>query len=68
MRTKSMKNPLQITVFKAKDGWRWHAKRCGRIVAEGGEAYHRQATLRRTLVRFVESLQDGAYVIVEQCR
>lgn len=30
---------LKITVYEAKDGWRWHAKRSGRIMAESGEAY-----------------------------
>ena len=31
---------MKITVYRAKDGWRWHAKADnGRIVSESGEAY-----------------------------
>lgn len=33
---------ITVTVYPAKDGYRWHAKaRNGRIVAESGEAYER---------------------------
>jgi hypothetical protein len=32
-----------VTIYKAKDGWRWHARDTnGKLVAESGEAYERQ--------------------------
>jgi len=41
---------LKLQAYKAKDGWRWRAKNKGRIIAEGGEAYERRATMVKTLM------------------
>lgn len=50
---------LIVGVRKAKDGWRWNVKtRNGRIVAESGEAYTREADAQRAWLRF-ETLVKG---------
>ncbi len=47
---------MTVTVYKAKDGYRWRAKsRNGRIVAESGEAYVRKAACILAYERFVFS-------------
>jgi len=52
-----------IKVYRAKDGFRWRAKRGSRIVAEGGEAYHRKAGLLKSLKALLASVRDGKYEI-----
>lgn len=56
------KNPLQIEVYEAKDGWRWRMFRSGRIVAESGEGYAKRAQCRRTLTRLIATLGQEDYV------
>lgn len=43
-----MKRTYRITVYNAKDGWRWRMQAPNnRIVAESGEAYTRRASAVR---------------------
>src|SRR5919109_2724100 len=43
-------------LYRDKIGeWRWRARRAGRIVADGGEGYKRQAACLRSLQRFCNS-------------
>ncbi len=52
-----MKSPkLKITVWKARDGFRWHMKRCGRIVAESGEGYKRIKSCGASLQRIIDCI------------
>jgi uncharacterized protein YegP (UPF0339 family) len=51
-----MKRAYRITVYNAKDGWRWRMQAPNhRIVAESGEAYTRRASA----VRAAEALVLG---------
>ena len=50
---------LHINIWKAKDGYRWHAKRNGRIVAESGEGYARIASLKKTLNHLMNAIALG---------
>lgn len=50
---------LRFMVYQAKDGWRWRAKRGGRIVADGGEAYSRRSGAFRALWNFIHAVQDN---------
>ena len=50
---------LHINIWKAKDGFRWHAKRNGRIVAESGEGYARIASLKKTLNHLMNAIALG---------
>jgi uncharacterized protein YegP (UPF0339 family) len=44
--------PLTLTVYQARDGWRWHLKASnGRVVADGGEAYASQSNAMRAAKR-----------------
>lgn len=57
-------NKLQIHIFKDSAGeFRWHAKRKGRIVAEGGEGYKTKQKLKKTLTNFFTSIQMNDYEI-----
>lgn len=47
---------LQIHIYKDAAGeFRWHAKRSGRIVAEGGEGYKSKCKLKKTLLNIEKS-------------
>ena len=50
---------LHINIWKAKDGYRWHAKRNGRIVAESGEGYARIESLKKTLNHLMNAIALG---------
>ena len=50
---------LHINIWKARDGFRWHAKRNGRIVAESGEGYARIASLKKTLNHLMNAIALG---------
>jgi len=52
-----------IEFFEGKDGWRWHAKRSGRVIAECGEGYTRRSKAVRTLNNFLAAIQAVAYTI-----
>lgn len=44
-----------ITVYEARDGWRWHMKAAnGRIVADSGEAYSTERGARAA-----QEVEDG---------
>lgn len=43
--------------------YRWRAYRGPKIVAEGGEGYKQRTRLRSLLVKFIDSLADGKYII-----
>ena len=58
-----MKNKVSIELFEGKDGWRWHAKRSGRIIAECGEGYTRRSKAVRTLNNFLAAIQADAFII-----
>jgi hypothetical protein len=46
--------PLTLTVYQARDGWRWRLKAAnGRIVADSGEAYSTKANARRASKRLL---------------
>lgn len=53
--------PTKFVVYRAKDGFRWRAKRAGRIVAEGGEAYVRREKAERSLTHFLDSVAAGEF-------
>jgi hypothetical protein len=53
----------KFIVYKAKDGYRWHATRKGRIVAESGEGYRKHLGLLKSLAMFSKSLASGAYTV-----
>jgi uncharacterized protein YegP (UPF0339 family) len=55
---------MEVIVWLAADGWRWHAKaRNGRIVAESGEAYtQRSRCIAAT--RKVFNLSIGGHVLL----
>lgn len=52
---------VKFTVYKARDGYRWNAKRCGRIVAEGGEAYVRSGSCLKSLTAFTKAISAFQY-------
>ena len=54
---------VKVIVFEAKDGWRWHMTKAGRIVAESGEGYKKQQGCRRTLTRLINAIKDGKFVL-----
>lgn len=57
-----MKTPkLKIHVWKAKDGFRWHMKRCGRIVAESGEGYKRVSSCTKTICNIIKCITKLDY-------
>lgn len=49
-----------VTIYKAKDGWRWRALRGGRIVANGGESYTAKDKLTKSLDNFFASIANGS--------
>ena len=50
---------IKVTVWKAKDGWRWNMKRSGCIIAESGEAYRLRSGLYKTLDAMLNAIVDG---------
>lgn len=56
-----MKNPLRFIVYRAKDGWRWHACRSGRSVAESGEAYVRRAGCVKAYRHLLAAIKEGKF-------
>lgn len=50
----------RVRIWKARDGWRWHAVNGGRIVAESGEAY----TRKRDCLRAARKFSPPAFVII----
>lgn len=55
---------LVFTVYKSQDGWRWRARRGGRTVADGSEAYVSRSNAVRALRRFCIAMADE-YQVVE---
>jgi uncharacterized protein YegP (UPF0339 family) len=44
---------MKITVYRAADGWRWHAKAVnGELVSESGEAYENKSHALEAARRF----------------
>ncbi len=69
MPTKGWKPTLKFYIIKdAKGEYRWHAKKCGRIVADSGEGYKRKAKLKQTLMKFIESIYSFRYRIDDTTR
>jgi uncharacterized protein YegP (UPF0339 family) len=60
-----MKRKIKFILWKGRDGWRWHAKRSGRIVAESGEAYSSKSKAHRAVITFTDALSADRYEIVE---
>lgn len=57
-----MKNKYKLEVYKdRKKEWRWHIKRCGRIIAESGEGYKRKGTMMRVFHRMIENIYCELY-------
>lgn len=58
--------PDTITVYKAKDGWRWHKQAEGnnKLIAESGEAYEDKGFAEVAAVR--EAKGTDAMVKVEE--
>lgn len=54
-----------FTIYEAKDGWRWRAKRAGRIVAESGEGYVKKAGCLRSMIRFICSIMSDNFTSPE---
>lgn len=48
-------------VFPAKDGFRWHVKRGGRIIADSGEAYGRRRGATRSVENLTNAIAQGAF-------
>lgn len=59
-----MKNKVKFELYESRDGWRWHAKRSGRIIAESAEAYSRKSKAAKTLKNLLGAVEQGAFVIV----
>jgi len=56
---------MKIHIYKAKDGYRWRAKkRNGKIIAEGGEAYTRKAGAERAVETVIEAFGGSISVVV----
>jgi len=56
---------MKIHIYRAKDGWRWRAKkRNGRIIAEGGEGYTRRRDAERAVETLVEAFGGSVSVMV----
>lgn len=54
--------PTKFVVYRAKDGgWRWQAKRAGKIVADSGESYNRISTIERSLWALLDSVAAGEF-------
>jgi len=47
---------LKINVWKARDGYRWNMKRCGRIVAESGEGYKRVKSCTNAVCQIISCI------------
>lgn len=61
-----MKTKLQIHIYKDAAGeFRWHAKRSGRIVAEGGEGYKKKYSLKKSLHNLSISLGMNDYTLFD---
>ena len=56
---------IKINIWKAKDGYRWHMKRSGRIIAESGEGYARIASLKKTLIHLMNAFASEDYDIFQ---
>lgn len=66
---KGWKPTLKFYIIKdAKGEYRWHAKKCGRIVADSGEGYKRKAKLKQTLDSFILSIASIRYDIKDTTR
>jgi len=52
---------IKINIWKAKDGYRWHFKRGGRIVAESGEAYCRMKTCTKSVENIIHCIDVCAF-------
>ncbi len=53
---------MKITVWKdKKHEFRWHFKRCGRIVAESGEGYKRMAGCTKALSSIIACIEGENY-------
>lgn len=48
-------------VFPARDGFRWHVKRGGRIIADSGEAYARRRGAIRSVSNLTSAIANGAF-------
>lgn len=58
-----MKNGLNIHIYDARDGFRWHAKRGGRIVAESGEGYVKRSSAVKAAQNLVAVIQAKNVVV-----
>jgi hypothetical protein len=58
-----MKHKLHLVLWQAKDGWRWHAVRNGKIVAESGESYKRKGGAVKTLKAIIAAIQAGDFAL-----
>lgn len=58
-----MKNKVKIELYEARDGWRWHAKRSGRIIAESAEGYSRKSKAKKTLLNFLGAVELGNFTV-----
>ena len=59
MKKNTKKHRAGVTIYEAKDGWRWRARSSnGKIVAESGEAYKRRydASYGMTLAGYLLNL------------
>ncbi len=45
--------------------WFWHAKRKGRIVADGGEGYSSKSMLLKSLKSFLKSIRNDEFTITD---
>jgi uncharacterized protein YegP (UPF0339 family) len=56
----------RITIYKAKDDWRWRAIRGGRVVAESGEGYKERRKCVASLVNLINSFKSKHWSTNEQ--
>lgn len=57
---------ITFEVYEDKHGeFRWHAKRAGRIVADGGEGYVGRGHANRAVRNFIKAITTGKFSIKE---
>jgi uncharacterized protein YegP (UPF0339 family) len=58
-----MKHKIHFALWKARDGWRWHAIRNGKIIAESGESYKRKSGTVKTLKAIIAAVAAGDFAL-----
>lgn len=57
---------FKFTIYKAKDGIRWHCKRGNKIVFESGEAYSRAKWARKSVDTLTGAMLANTFTVRDQ--